>query len=171
MSSESIDVGRALISPSGWGRLSGALNLLADRGTAELQAKTLICGAMACLRIRVRAEIAGSSNPALTDSDTQIPSQLSPDQLDWTASKTLGSWTVKSRENEAFYVLHRTSEFEYAERDAPLHSVTNAFSKKFENHCHSLALYFHNCKLVHTTPPRWPLACPIGFGVSKISLR
>jgi hypothetical protein len=39
-------------------------------------------------------------------------------------------------------VLCRAAQSHDAHVNAALHAVTNAFSKKFDNHCHALALYF-----------------------------
>jgi hypothetical protein len=51
--------------------------------------------------------------------------------------------------------------------------LTNAFSKKLENHCHALALYFmfYNFCRIHKTlkvRPRWRLASLTSFGAWKI---
>src|SRR5580704_19159074 len=50
--------------------------------------------------------------------------------------------------------------------------LTNAFSKKFENHCHSVALYFMLQFLrrppdIASLRPRWKLASRITLGVWK----
>ena len=47
--------------------------------------------------------------------------------------------------------------------------LTNAFSKKFENHVHMVSLYtvFYNWTRIHKTllvSRLWPLALPIGCG-------
>ena len=48
--------------------------------------------------------------------------------------------------------------------------LTNAFSKKFENHVHMVALYtvWYNFVKQHKSlkglSPGWPLGCPTGFG-------
>jgi hypothetical protein len=47
--------------------------------------------------------------------------------------------------------------------------LSNAFSKKVENHAHAVALHFmwYNFGRVHKTlriTPRWPLGCPITSG-------
>ena len=54
--------------------------------------------------------------------------------------------------------------------------LTNAFSKKVENHAHALALYFvhYNFCRIHKTLRRrrqWPLDCPRRFGTCRISWR
>ena len=52
--------------------------------------------------------------------------------------------------------------------------LTNAFSKKLDNHIHALALYFafYNFCRIHKTlrvARQWPLASPTAFGRWRIS--
>ena len=70
----------------------------------------------------------------------------------------------QSRPQTHFYFLYWKTKSNYENAHEKIYKLTNAFSKKIENHCHAIALHFvyYNFVKIHKTL-RVPSAMEVGL--------